>query len=108
MDSDCVGGSILGTVYHAFALEQLHNGGSVEAAHTPQVAGAFKQANILLGVEPVLAGSALRASKAEALPGTDDRWRDADLTGDFADLQIRLRGTGVGSQKGLLANAFPK
>ena len=74
----------------AIALKQLHDRGSVQAAHLAQEARPLKQFDVFRAVQAVLAGGAVRTGEAEALPGTNHRRGNTDQACHIADFQVRF------------------
>ena len=71
-DADCVRSSVRGRPHPTFALEHLYDGGRIQAPDLAQEAGPLEQLYVFRRVEAVLAGSAMRTGKAQALPGAND------------------------------------
>ena len=74
----------------AFALQHLHDGRRIQAAHFAQKARPLEQLYVLRRVQSVFAGGTLRTSKAQAFPGANDRGRNADQARHVTDFQVRF------------------
>jgi len=75
---------------HSLALEDVDDGGGVQAAGPAEEDGALQKPEVGFGVETIAALRALRGDEPEGLPCTERRGRDAHAAGDFADAQGAL------------------
>jgi len=72
----------------AFALQHLHDGGSVQSADLAQVARFFQQAHVGIRIKTITARGAVRASQAQSFPSADGRGRNSHQTGHVTDFEI--------------------
>jgi len=80
-----------GDGHNALALQNVHDGGWIQAARAAKKDGALKKAHVRSAVKAVTAARALGNDEAERLPCTQSRGRDADAACDFADAEEWLR-----------------
>ena len=71
----------------ALALEDVHDGGGIEAAGAAEKNGPAQEAHVGVGVFAVAALGALRSEKAEGFPVPQRGRRNAQTASDFADAQ---------------------
>src|SRR5581483_5116240 len=91
--------SLFVAAQHAFPLHQLDDRLGIESAHAAQVTRAFKQGDVVGGVEAIFAGGAVGASEAKTFPGADDRRGDAYQAGDITDFEKRFGAVMVFAQR---------
>jgi len=83
--------ALRGNGHDALTLQNVHDGGGIQAAGAAKKNGALQYAHVFHRIEAIFAGRTLWNDEAERLPRAECRGRDADAASNFADPQKRLR-----------------